>query len=93
MNDSGEESLKNVESVRKVYVPLLLICCPNIMTNQQCNCKNETLTLKPRDTSQIKQINDFLKQVKQFAGKGEKTDTDNHHQVLGKSLKEFSSVI
>ncbi len=29
----NEETLKNVDAVRKVYVPLLLICCPSVMTN------------------------------------------------------------
>jgi|LauGreDrversion4_2_1035121.scaffolds.fasta_scaffold132085_1 hypothetical protein len=62
------------------------------MKNEQCNCKNETLTVKPRDTSQIKQINEFLRQVKQFAIKGEKTDTDNNN-FLSKSLKEFSEIL
>ena len=48
--------------------------------------------MKPRDTSQIKQINEFLRQVKQFAIKGEKTDTDNNN-FLSKSLKEFSEIL
>lgn len=30
---SNEETLKNEDGVRKVYVPLLLICCPSVMTN------------------------------------------------------------